>query len=98
MGYAYSPEPIAGCTDSCTEPIGNGLALGADVSPATFAFGRHGAFELGLHADIFVFKANGYIWPGAYLDLRWMFASSGRRPPVSGGAAPDGRWDDGPAR
>ncbi len=75
-GYGHSPDPTPGCTDVCSEAIGNGLTLGADASPATVLFGDDRAFELGIHADIFVFTS-GSIWPGAYLDFRWMFASVG---------------------
>jgi hypothetical protein len=76
VGYGYSPDPTPGCTDVCSEPIGNGLTVGADASPATLLVGDDRAFELGVHAEIFVFTG-GAVWPGAYLDFRWMFASVG---------------------
>jgi hypothetical protein len=74
-GYGHSPNPRPKCTDVCTEPIGNGLALGADVSPATVILGDDREIEIGIHADIFVFPS-GNIWPGAYLEFRWFFAST----------------------
>ncbi len=73
-GYGRSPDPRLKCTDVCTEPIGNGLTLGADASPATVILGDDREVEIGIHADIFVFTS-GDIWPGAYLDFRWFFAS-----------------------
>jgi hypothetical protein len=74
VGYAHSPDPDPGCSDVCYAPLGNGWLLGADVSPATFVFGRDGAFEVGLHGSLFEFPKDGQVMLGAYLELRWIFA------------------------
>jgi hypothetical protein len=47
VGYGYSPDPTPDCTDVCSEPIGNGLTVGGDASPATIIFGDDRDFELG---------------------------------------------------
>ena len=58
-GYAHSPDPDPQCFDVCHESLGNGLMFGADVSPATFSFGRDDSLQVGLHGSFFEFaRAN----------------------------------------
>jgi hypothetical protein len=73
VGYAHSPDPNPGCYDVCYEPLGNGLMVGADASPATFVLGPDDSIEVGLHGTLFEFPQNGQLMLGAHLEARWSF-------------------------